>query len=162
MCSQGEFSINNSAILIHSSPDNPNLNRSKESIGSDLDIDFDDPQRLDAHLSINKEKTMDVDIEIELELFDPEPMSTDKCIFEYWNSRQKEHKNLYTLATCIYAIPPTEVEVERDFSQLNFVFTQRRQSLSEENLEAILLIHLNKDLFYVIKEVELAKIKPCE
>lgn len=154
-------------FLIHSSADNQNPNRSKESIDSNPDIDFDDPQLLNKYLSTNQNESIDVDIERidmdierELELFDPESMSTDKCIIEFWNSQEKQHKNLYTLAKCIYAIPPTEVEIERDFSQLNFILTQRRQNLSEENLEAILHIHLNKDLFYVIKEAELTKLKP--
>lgn len=101
-----------------------------------------------------------VDIENELIMFVPEEMSSEQGIIEYWNSKKNQNRHLYELAKCIYAIPPTEVEIERDFSLLNFVFTERRHNLSEENLAAIMRIHLNKDLFFVIKEEELYKLTP--
>lgn len=83
-------------------------------------------------------------------------------LIDYWNSVKSELKQLYELAKCIYAIPPTEVEIERDFSQLNFIYTQRRHNnLSEKNLTEILLIHLNEDLFFIVKEEELLKLKLC-
>lgn len=65
---------------------------------------------------------------------------------------------MYELARCIFAIPPTEVEIEKNFSNLNFIFTQRRQHLSEDHLDAILQIHLKKDLFFILNEEELVEL----
>lgn len=134
-----------------------------------MSIDFESPDLLDDYLSAGtSQDDADyqgvygaVDIESELNSFDPEPLSSGKNIIDYWNSQKSRQKHLYELAKCIYAIPPTEVEIERDFSQLNFVLTQRRNNLSEKNLEAILRIHLNKELFFIIKQEELSKIIPC-
>lgn len=133
-----------------------------------MSIDFENPQLLDEYLSGEKQNETNsqsgfdnVDIENELNMFDPEQMSSNESIIDYWNSVKSGHKQLYELAKCIYAIPPTEVEIERDFSQLNFIYTQRRHNLSEKNLTEILLVHLNKDLFFIVKEEELLKLKPC-
>ena len=131
-----------------------------------MSIDFECPNLLDEYLSgtnqnqINSQSNFDnVNIENELNIFDPEPMSSNENIINYWHSQKSKESHLYKLSTCIYAIPPTEVEIERDFSKLNFIYTQRRHSLSERNLEAILRIHLNEDLFFIIKEEELLKLK---
>lgn len=59
----------------------------------------------------------------------------------------------------VYGIPPTEVQIERDFSALNFVFSNRRCMIQEERLEDIMVIHLNPDLFYEVKEEELIALK---
>lgn len=76
-------------------------------------------------------------------------MLSPKCsVHEYWESVKEEHKKLYKLAMVIFSIPPTEVQIERDFSSLDVVFTNRRGNLSSSRLEDIFLIHLNKDLFY--------------
>lgn len=131
-----------------------------------MSIDFDSPHLLDDFLSAGtSQDDVDyqgvygaVDIEMELNSFDPEPISSGKNIIDYWNSQKSRQKHLYELAKCVYAIPPTEVEIERDFSQLNFVLTHRRGNLSEKNLEAILRIHLNKEIFFIIKKEELLKI----
>lgn len=149
--------------MIYSSERNQaNGNRSNESIDSDISIDFENAQLVDGKQNpINSQNIIEhVDIEEELNLFDPEPISPNTSILDYWISQKSQHAHLFKLATCIYAIPPTEVEIERDFSKLNFVFTQRRHSLSEKNLKAIMRIHLNKDLFFLIKEEELQKVKP--
>lgn len=65
---------------------------------------------------------------------------------------------MYELARCIFAIPPTEVEIEKNFSHLNFIFTQRRQNLSEDHLDAILQTHLKKGLFFILNEEELVEL----
>lgn len=128
-----------------------------------MSIDFNDSQLLDNHLSgtVRDEaapQTSDVvDIVLELHIFDPEQITSDQDIIAYWSSHENHH--LYELARCLYAIPPTEVEIERDFSLLNFIFTQRRHRLTEKHLEAILRIHLNKDIFHLIKREELSKLE---
>lgn len=125
-----------------------------------VSIDFDNSLALDEYLSSNESQVnrmviSSTDIRTELELFSPERMKPDESILLFWESSKIENKRLYEIAKVIYAIPPTEVDIERDFSKLNFIFTQRRQCLSEELLESILVIHLNSDLFYTIKNEEL-------
>lgn len=55
----------------------------------------------------------------------------------------------------VYSLPPTQVKIEQNFSSVGHVFTERRYRLSPEHLEAILLIHLNKELFAAVKQEQL-------
>lgn len=55
---------------------------------------------------------------------------------------------LYDLARTIYAVAPTEVSVERNFSTLDFVLNKRRTNLLDENLEMVLFLKLNKSLYF--------------
>lgn len=95
------------------------------------------------------------DIEMIIDLFqlDVEPMHTS--ILEYWENIKDEHPELYQIAMVIFSVPPTEVQIERDFSVLDFIFTKRRGNLCEDRLEEIFLIHLNKDLFYDVNQNEI-------
>lgn len=88
-------------------------------------------------------------IDDELELFQPELLSTDRSVIQYWQTQK--NSVLYELAMALFSIPPTQVQIERDFSNLNHVFTERQCSLAQDLLEAILSIHLNKEVFYSIK-----------
>lgn len=95
------------------------------------------------------------------------PRSTDDCILQEiqnfckmgrakateniiikWETDKFSFPILYELARTIMAVAPTEVSVERNFSALDFILTKRRNRLTDENLEMILLIKLNHSLFY--------------
>lgn len=143
-------------------------NHSKESFGSDISIDFDDHTIVDKYLSrSNQSQSLepneqgtnrhDLYIEQEIELFQPEKLPSNASIISYWESVKEQNNQLYQLAMIIYAIPPAETQIERDFSTLEFIFSQRRQCLSSDQLEAILTINLNSDLFYAIKEEKILK-----
>lgn len=140
-------------------------NCSTESSGINLSIDFNNPKILDEYLS--KEHPPDsqqidcssVNIEHEIEQFQPEKLACDETVLSYWKSVKDEKKNLYELAMIIYAIPPAETQIERDFSLLEFIFNQRRQGLRTEMIEAILTINLNHEIFFEIKK---EKLEACE
>lgn len=141
---------------------------------SNCDIDFDNPAILQNYLDdLNfssgsaplpyqpfdslPQLSNNIDIRLILETFQPEKILATESVVSFWESKKNDEKSLYELATVIFAIPPTEVQIERDFSKLDYIFTQRRSRLSADILEKILFMHLNKDLFYVVKNEELAK-----
>lgn len=66
---------------------------------------------------------------------------------------------LYQIAEVITGIPPTQVPVERQFSVLGIVYTNRRVNLKPQMIENIILIKLNKDIAYQIFERELHDIE---
>lgn len=97
------------------------------------------------------------DIEILIEIFQPEPFSAQNMsILQYWESIKDTHHELYEIAMVVFAVPPTEVQIERDFSALKNIFTNCRYNLQQARLESILLIHLNKDLFYKVNELQIS------
>lgn len=138
-----------------------------QSTDLNLSIDFDNPDILNDYLSLNESargvqipKVLhDMNIEAEIELFQPEKLPSDASVIAFWQSHKEQNERLFELAMVIFAIPPTEVQIERDFSLLEFIFSQRRQSLSSELLEAILSINLNSDIFNIIKDEELTNVQ---
>lgn len=137
-------------------------NLSNQSSGVNLSIEFNNPKLLDNYLA-HKDHAPNIQdnandhggIELEIELFDPEKISSDCNIISYWNSMKEQNKNLFEIAMVIFAIPPAETQIERDFSLLEFVFSQRRQGLRSEMIESILTINLNAEIFYDIKKEEI-------
>lgn len=65
-------------------------------------------------------------------------------ILEYWASQQHVSPELYKISQIIYAVPGTQVSVERAFSSFNFIFTDKRNSIDENLLDDILFLRLNK------------------
>jgi len=51
--------------------------------------------------------------------------------------------HISALAQVVLATPATKVSVERAFSALHFILSERRSSISAENLNALLVIKLN-------------------
>lgn len=99
-----------------------------------------------------------VDIEHKLRMFQAEQMDYSKSVVEYWEQMKDTHPELYQLSTVIFALSPTEVENERDFSRLKNVFSNRRCNLAEGRLKDIILLHMNPDLFYAVKEDQISEI----
>lgn len=132
---------------------------------SDLTIDFDGSFELNEFLKGNKPATnvndsdVPIDIDSILDSFNPEYLQANESIVDYWLSKKNTHPVLHDIAFIIFAIPPTEVQIERDFSALRNIYGEKRYALSKSRLEDILIIHLNKDLFYEICEIELEQFK---
>lgn len=147
------YNLTNEAVNNNTSNDN-------------LSFEFDEEHAMELHLkprNLNEAqqptRTCDGnDIEMELELFQPEILPSKSSVLDFWESAKESNKQLYELAMVIFSIPPTEVQVERDFSNLDVVFTNRRGNLNQFRLEEIFLIHLNKDLFYKINSDDLKEL----
>lgn len=71
---------------------------------------------------------------------------TSKNVIEYWEEQKLNYPEIYLLSTIINAIPPTQASTERCFSSLNFIYDEKRSSLSLILLEQILIIRLNREL----------------
>lgn len=76
----------------------------------------------------------------------------NETVSSFWNANKNKFAELHKLAEVIFAISPTPAVVERSFSVLSYVFSPRRNQLSTDMLESILMILLNPDLFYRVNE----------
>lgn len=86
-------------------------------------------------------------------------VKSSESIHTFWETNKKEFgTELYELACVIFAIPPTQSSVERNFSALRYMFTDHRWNLAEDLLESLLIIHLNPNYFLTAKELELEKL----
>jgi hAT family C-terminal dimerisation region len=65
-------------------------------------------------------------------------------VMTFWNENAPSFPNLSKIAFAIFSIPLTEVDVERLFSNLNFILDSHRTSLDSEIVNAMMLIRMNK------------------
>lgn len=105
------------------------------------------------------------DFDAALDAFDPPKLLLKDNLFDYWNNCLPPEScdiELREVAMAIFAIPPTEIQTERNFSALKRILSDLRGNLSRETLQNILTINLNKDLYLEItkKQIEdMRKIK---
>lgn len=143
----------------------PSPEKDTSSNSNDLSFEFDVQAAMDLHFTQPSLERTDVnhpriepDIEQIIDEFQPKPLPLSTNALQYWQQSKNEHPELYELAMVVFSIPPTEVQVERDFSSLDYIFTKRRCRLTEQRLADILLLHLNKDLFYEVNKLELQEL----
>lgn len=81
-----------------------------------------------------------------------------KSIREFWEGNKNFYPELYEVAKIYLTIPPTQSTVERSFSTLSFIYSNRRSSLAQNLLENMVLVKLNYDLAAQIFNEELDEI----
>lgn len=124
---------------------------------SDLHLSFDEQSELNKLMSTSHSNTdRQLDIEEAIILFQPDILPSEKSVLDFWETQKQSI--LYDLAMAVHSIPPTQVQIERDFSSLGYIFSERRYRLSQQRLEQVLLIHFNKDLFFIVKQEQLSNI----
>lgn len=106
--------------------------------------------------SLQNEHWID-DFEQLLNDFDPDVIPIKNSVIEFWLNQPAN--DLRDIALALYAIPPTETEVERDFSALKFIFSDLRSGLLDETLEDILCIHLNKNMYLAVNDKKIQELK---
>lgn len=138
-------------------------------VNTDSSFEFDSNRAMEEFLTNNQNLAMQqnaCDIQHLLEAFNPEYLPPQTSVLKYWELLKEQQIELYKIAMVVYSVPPTEVQIERDFSRLNFVFGDLRCNLTEERLEDIMFIHLNDEVFYKVKDQELKeaqqKITKCK
>lgn len=84
-------------------------------------------------------------------------LKSSDSVHAFWESKKSEFEILYEIASIVFAVPPTQASVERNFSGLKYMLTDKRYNLRAELLEALLLIHLNREDFNEIQKIEIEK-----
>lgn len=75
----------------------------------------------------------------------------NKSVLMYWETMKSSEPQLYKLARVVFSVPSSQCTVERSFSDLSFILSDRRCNLNDRNLENILSIRLNKEIFEIIR-----------
>lgn len=74
------------------------------------------------------------------------------AVMEYWESMKTKYPELYLHTLIVFAVPPTQCLIERNFSTLALAFNKKRYNLKQQTLEGIMNISLNRDIFYDVCE----------
>lgn len=72
---------------------------------------------------------------------DKKPLQTN--VLQYWYDKQFENPLLNKLANIVFAVPASQVSVERAFSILKFILSDYRTRLNPDLLQEIMLARLN-------------------
>lgn len=99
------------------------------------------PQSQHNGSAVEKLNAIYTDIENFDEVYGRLPLNNN--ILEFYHSIKFRKPHLYKLALTVLATPATQVSVERAFSALNFILTEKRNKLSQENLNSLLVVKLN-------------------
>lgn len=114
---------------------------------------------LDRYLQRNKQDVLELLMKEITEYDENSPtLPSTYSVLEFWKENKQKFPMLSELADIIMAISPTQTSVERSFSAFSFIFNRYRQRMDPENLKNVLLVRLNKDLFYQYNESEIQKI----
>lgn len=140
--------VRNSTSEIDGTRDAPELNENNTELAAFLANNYGDDSSFD---DINTTESENIaasnDIKDILNNFIGEKDSLDTCVFRYWENNIESKPDLYKLASIIHSVPPTQTSVERAFSAMALILTPLRTRMSNDNLENVLLLRLNKEVF---------------
>jgi len=69
-------------------------------------------------------------------------------ILEFWKSMETTYPEVYILAKIVFAVPSTQVSVERLFSGLKFILSPYRCNVNSKNLERV--YEFSKRIYYSV------------
>lgn len=129
----------------------PSLNRIDRLIEAQM---FANIQNQQAEASLRAELTMCMSNYNAAQVID-----INETAIEFWKENKNMYPQLYLLSNIIFAIASSISETERTFSGFSYIYNNRRMNLNPKNVTNILIIRLNKDLFYEIKRKKLDAIR---
>lgn len=124
-------------------------------ISSDGDATMSRVERMLRQQSSGSHSTTDnnnVNRQIEM-LCHTNRINADSHILKYWSAKKYVDVQMYKLSQVVLAAPASQVSVERAFSALGLVLTQRRNSLKSNNLSNILMVKLNAKLLEKMDDI---------
>lgn len=120
--------------------------------GNDLDLMSAYLESLESKSYLPSTNTSSEDMMFKLQQFNVEAEQKKRepktrHPMDFWCENRQNMPELYDLAKLVFAVCPTETSVERNFSGLSYVLNKYRCNLTDKNLETILFVRLNKELF---------------
>lgn len=86
------------------------------------------------------------------------PYDIRASVMDFWDENSEKYKLLRSLAEVFHAVPSNQGIVEQGFSSFSYIRSKYRMCLSPENLSNVLMVRLNKDLFYLERQKQVQKI----
>lgn len=88
-------------------------------------------------------------IQREFELFKRiKRVEKENSVLAFWKENKIKFPQMYRLARVLFSVSNGQTSVERAFSALNYVYNDRRCNLNADILNDILMIRLNKEIFF--------------
>lgn len=95
----------------------------------------------------------------EISLYETEKLHDIRApVMDFWDKNLKKYELLRPIAEVLHTVPSNQSSVEKSFSSFSYIRSKYRMSMSAENLSNVLMIRLNKDVFYQYREEQIEKI----
>lgn len=80
------------------------------------------------------------------------PFDIKQPVMQFWEENQQKYQSLKSLADVLHAVPSNQCCTERSFSSLSYIRSKHRMAMSPKNLSNVLMVRLNKDIYYALRE----------
>lgn len=79
-------------------------------------------------------------------------------VMKFWKENGYKFQLLRPLANLIHAVPSNQCCTERSFSSFSYIRSKLRMSMLAENTSNVLMVRLNKDVYYALRKERVQKI----
>lgn len=93
--------------------------------------------------TIHHEPETEKQITTMLKNFDGTQKDLNTSVLEFWYQNRTSQPELWRLSSIVQGVPPTQTSIEQAFSSFPLILTPRRNQISDEVLQNILLVRLN-------------------
>lgn len=87
-----------------------------------------------------------------------EPCNIKDPVMKLWMDNEQKYALIRPLADLLHAVPSNQCSTERAFSSLSYIRNKYRMSLSPQNLSNVLMVRLNKEVFYSLRKQRVEEI----
>lgn len=95
----------------------------------------------------------------EISIYESEqPYDYKKPIMHFWDQNSQKYQLLRPLADVLHAVPSNQCCTERAFSSLSYIRSKLRMSMSAQNVSNVLMVRLNKDIYYDLRKERIQNI----
>lgn len=72
-------------------------------------------------------------------------------VMKFWEENAHKYPFLRLLANVLHAVPSNQCCTERSFSSFSYIWSKHRMSMNPQNVSNVLMVRLNKDVYYSLR-----------
>lgn len=86
------------------------------------------------------------------------PFEMKQNVMKFWEENEHAYKSIIPLVNVVHAVPANQCSTERAFSSLSYIRSKLRMSMASKNLSNVLMVRLNKSIYYALREERVQRI----
>lgn len=95
----------------------------------------------------------------ELSIFETEGSYDIRApVMKFWTANADKYKLIRPLADLLHAVPSNQCCTECSFSSFSYIRSKHRMRMSPQNVSNVLMVRLNKDVYYSLRKERIQKI----
>lgn len=86
------------------------------------------------------------------------PYDIKAGVMQFWTENSHKYPLLRQIANLLHAVPSNQCRTEASFSSFTYIRNRYRMAMLPKNVSNILMVRLNKDIYYKLRAERVAKI----